>query len=51
MTSARHEFGDDGSGDVEEGIRRGDFWDCLEFEAMVMRVDGILPIGVKLEQV
>ena len=51
MTSARHEFEEEGSRDVEEGMRRGDFWDCLEFEAMVMRVEGILPLGVRLEQV
>lgn len=51
MSSARHEFGEEGSRDIEEGMRRGAFWDCLEFEATVMRVEGILPFGVRLEQV
>lgn len=33
---------EDGSGDVEEGIRRGAFWDCLEFTARVTRIAGMV---------
>ena len=42
MTSALLEEGEAGSEDVEEGMRRGALWDCLEFRARATRVAGIV---------